>query len=45
MADVTYIKPLNLQTITEIIEEEMPDALLPNLGGQSGPPFDSSMLV
>ncbi len=45
MADVTYIEPLNLQTITEIIEEEMPDALLPNLGGQSGPPFDSSMLV
>ncbi len=35
-ADVTYIEPLNLQTMTEIIEKERPDALLPNLGGQSG---------
>ena len=35
MADVTYIEPLNLQTITKIIEAERPDALLPNLGGQS----------
>ena len=36
MADVTYIEPLNLKTITEIIEKERPDALLPNLGGQTG---------
>jgi carbamoyl-phosphate synthase large subunit len=36
MADVTYIEPLNLQTMKEIIEQERPDALLPNLGGQSG---------
>ena len=36
MADVTYIEPLNLQTMTEIIEKERPDALLPNLGGQTG---------
>jgi carbamoyl-phosphate synthase large subunit len=36
MADATYIEPLNLQTMKEIIEEERPDALLPNLGGQSG---------
>jgi len=36
MADVTYVEPLNLQTMTEIIENERPDALLPNLGGQSG---------
>ena len=36
MADVTYIEPLDLQTMTEIIEKERPDALLPNLGGQSG---------
>ncbi|MBW1677373.1 MAG: carbamoyl-phosphate synthase large subunit, partial [Deltaproteobacteria bacterium] len=36
MADVTYIEPLNLRTMTEIIKEEKPDALLPNLGGQSG---------
>ena len=36
MADATYIEPLNLQSMTEIIEQERPDALLPNLGGQSG---------
>ncbi len=35
MADHTYIEPLNLQRMTEIIEKEKPDALLPNLGGQS----------
>jgi carbamoyl-phosphate synthase large subunit len=36
MADVTYIEPLNVETMTKIIEQERPDALLPNLGGQSG---------
>ncbi|MBA4396609.1 MAG: carbamoyl phosphate synthase large subunit, partial [Syntrophus sp. (in: bacteria)] len=36
MADVTYLEPLNLQTMTEIIENERPDAILPNLGGQTG---------
>jgi carbamoyl-phosphate synthase large subunit len=36
MADVTYIEPLNLERMTQIIEKERPDALLPNLGGQSG---------
>ncbi|NMC61553.1 MAG: carbamoyl-phosphate synthase large subunit, partial [SAR324 cluster bacterium] len=36
MADVTYIEPLNLQTMIEIIKKERPDALLPNLGGQTG---------
>jgi carbamoyl-phosphate synthase large subunit len=36
MADVTYIEPLNAQAITEIIENEKPDAILPNLGGQTG---------
>ena len=35
-ADVTYIEPLNVERITQIIEKERPDALLPNLGGQSG---------
>ena len=35
-ADVTYIEPLNLESMTRIIEKERPDALLPNLGGQSG---------
>jgi len=36
MADVTYIEPLNAQALTEIIENEKPDAILPNLGGQTG---------
>ncbi len=36
MADATYIEPLNVQTMTKIIEKERPDALLPNLGGQTG---------
>jgi carbamoyl-phosphate synthase large subunit len=36
MADVTYIEPLNLQRMKDIIEKERPDALLPNLGGQTG---------
>jgi carbamoyl-phosphate synthase large subunit len=35
-ADVTYIEPLNLTVLTEIIAHERPDALLPNLGGQTG---------
>ncbi len=35
-ADATYIEPLDLQNMTKIIEKERPDALLPNLGGQSG---------
>ena len=36
MADVTYIEPLTVPVLTEIIEKERPDALLPNLGGQTG---------
>ena len=36
MADVTYIEPLNVRRLEAIIEKERPDALLPNLGGQSG---------
>ena len=36
MADATYIEPLNLETMVRIIEKERPDALLPNLGGQTG---------
>jgi carbamoyl-phosphate synthase large subunit len=35
-ADVTYIEPLNVERVSQIIEKERPDALLPNLGGQSG---------
>ena len=36
VADITYVEPLNLKRLTQIIEKERPDALLPNLGGQSG---------
>ena len=36
IADVTYIEPLNVKRLSQIIEIERPDALLPNLGGQSG---------
>ncbi|MCI8781979.1 carbamoyl-phosphate synthase large subunit [Lachnospiraceae bacterium 48-21] len=36
MADVTYIEPLNVDRLEQIIAKERPDALLPNLGGQSG---------
>jgi len=36
MADVTYIEPLNVERMRQIIEKERPDALLPNLGGQTG---------
>ena len=36
MADATYIEPLNLASLREIIARERPDALLPNLGGQTG---------
>ena len=35
-ADVTYIEPLNVNRLEQIIAMERPDALLPNLGGQSG---------
>ncbi len=36
MADATYIEPLNLESMIKIIEKERPDAILPNLGGQTG---------
>ncbi len=35
MADITYIEPLNEYALEEIIRKERPDALLPNLGGQT----------
>jgi carbamoyl-phosphate synthase large subunit len=35
-ADATYIEPLNVRTIESIIQKERPDAILPNLGGQTG---------
>ncbi len=34
-ADHVYIEPLNAQTLTKIIIKERPDAILPNLGGQT----------
>ena len=43
MADITYIEPLNLETMVKIIEKERPDALLPNLGGQTGLNLSSSL--
>ncbi len=36
VADITYIEPLNAHRLEQIIAKERPDALLPNLGGQSG---------
>ncbi|MGE5307896.1 MAG: carbamoyl-phosphate synthase large subunit [Deltaproteobacteria bacterium] len=36
MAHRTYIEPLTVESLTRIIEKEKPDALLPNLGGQTG---------
>ena len=35
-AERTYIEPLTVETVTEIIEREKPDALLPTVGGQTG---------
>jgi carbamoyl-phosphate synthase large subunit len=36
VADATYVEPLNVHRLEQIIEKERPDAVLPNLGGQSG---------
>ena len=36
MADATYIEPLNAARLEQIIAKERPDAILPNLGGQTG---------
>ncbi|MBU3933975.1 MAG: carbamoyl-phosphate synthase large subunit [Candidatus Omnitrophica bacterium] len=36
MADKTYIEPLTIESLEKIIEKERPDALLSNLGGQTG---------
>ena len=43
MADFTYIEPLNLQSMIKIIEKERPDAILPNLGGQTGLNLSASL--
>ncbi len=34
-ADATYIEPLTVDSLTDIIAKERPDALLPTLGGQT----------
>ncbi len=36
MADHTYIEPLTVEAMADILAKERPDAILPNLGGQSG---------
>ena len=36
IADRVYIEPLNTQVVERIIQIEKPDAILPNLGGQTG---------
>ena len=36
IADHVYIEPINLPSLEQIIAKERPDALLPNLGGQTG---------
>lgn len=36
IADQVYLEPLTVPSLTEIIEREHPDALLPTLGGQTG---------
>ena len=43
MADKTYIEPLTMESLEKIIEKEKPDALLPNLGGQTGLNLSSSL--
>ncbi|WP_455277901.1 carbamoyl-phosphate synthase large subunit [[Eubacterium] cellulosolvens] len=43
MADSTYIEPLNLESMIKIIEKEKPDAILPNLGGQTGLNLSASL--
>jgi len=43
IADVTYIEPLNTTSLAEIIEKERPDALLPNLGGQTALNLSSAL--
>jgi carbamoyl-phosphate synthase large subunit len=34
-ADATYVEPLDVASLTRVIEKERPDALLPTLGGQT----------
>ena len=34
-ADRTYIEPITVESVAKVIEKERPDALLPNMGGQT----------
>jgi carbamoyl-phosphate synthase large subunit len=34
-ADRTYVEPLDVEGVAEVLAREMPDALLPTLGGQT----------
>lgn len=43
MADATYLEPLNVESVERIIAKERPDALLPNLGGQTGLNLSSAL--
>ena len=43
MADATYIEPLNEERLEQIIAKERPDAILPNLGGQTGLNLSTSL--
>ena len=36
IADHVYIEPLNIPSVTQVIEKEKPDPILPTLGGQTG---------
>jgi len=45
MADATYIEPLNAATLREVIAQARPDALLPNLGGQSALNLSSELYL
>ena len=36
IADHVYIEPLNIASVTQVIQQERPDSILPTLGGQTG---------
>ena len=36
IADHVYIEPLNIPSVTQVIEKDRPDSILPTLGGQTG---------
>lgn len=36
IADHVYIEPLNIASVTQVIQKERPDSILPTLGGQTG---------